>query len=63
MIRSPIPVDEKAKCLALQRVKARLIKDTFINEGSIDRGEFVTQQVVKYETLLSEKMLNKIKTE
>jgi hypothetical protein len=57
------PIDENTRCLAIQKVKARLIKDTFIREGCIDRQENIAKQVIKYSTLLSEKMLDKIKTE
>jgi uncharacterized membrane protein YcgQ (UPF0703/DUF1980 family) len=63
MKRRPSASEERARCLTFQRVRARLIKETFINEGCIDREDMVAKQVFKYSTLLSEKMLHKIKTE
>lgn len=59
----PNATEERVRCLTFQRVRARLIKETFINEGCIDREDMVAKQVFKYTTLLSEKMLDKIKTE
>lgn len=56
-------IDEKTRCLAAQKVKARIIKDSFIREGAIDCQKKLAFQVVRYSTLLSEKMLDKIKTE
>ena len=56
-------LDEKTRCLAAQKVKARIIKDSFIREGAIDGQKKLAFQVVRYSTLLSEKMLDKIKTE
>lgn len=50
---SAIPISEKAECLAIQKIKARLIKDSFINEGSIVREAHVAKQVIRYTTLLS----------
>lgn len=57
----PAGVEERAKCLAAQKIKARIIKDAFIREGYI-KHHSVAREVVKYETLYSQKMLDRIKT-
>ena len=55
--------NEDVNCLAINQLKARITKDTIIKDRLSNKDTSIANKVIKYKTLLSEKMLKFIKTQ
>lgn len=58
-----ICLPERAQSLAIQKMRARLIRESmFLDKNGFEETN-LAKKVIKYETFLSHQMINRIKTE
>jgi hypothetical protein len=61
-IYQSLPVSEKARCLAMNKAKARFVRDNFLRERLNQQEQKLAINVVKFSTLLSEQKLDEVRT-